>query len=362
MSILITGGDGYIGSRLAKQLLNQNKNDILLWCRADSDEEKASKTASISEFLSDIDTNCQYDLYWGNLTEDDAFSEIPKEQVNQIVHTAAVTRFNVEPDLADQINRDGARRLFTFAQDCPHLKHLCFVSTVYTCGMSEGDIAAQQHSDNFSYANHYERSKAAAENILINEFSSLPYSIARVATVIADNEQGVVSQFNVFHNTARLLYHGLLSLLPGVADAPIYLVTGQQVVDSLLCIIEKTGRSDIFHLCHAADKNPTVEQLIDSIFRGFANDEAFQQKRIMKPLLAEKAAFDRLAAMFEKGLGGDMMQQSLSSIRPFAHQLYSKKNFLECNQLDDWQWQGCVDGVVEYLVNTKWGRHPYTAD
>jgi hypothetical protein len=57
---------------------------------------------------------------------------------------------------------------------------------------------------------------------LIAAGGELPLSVARLATVIADEERGAVTQFNAFHNTLKLFYYGPLSLMPGNPATRLY--------------------------------------------------------------------------------------------------------------------------------------------
>ena len=43
--------------------------------------------------------------------------------------------------------------------------------------------------------------------------------------MIADDASGAVTQQNAFHNTLKLFYYGLLALMPGACDTPLYFIT-----------------------------------------------------------------------------------------------------------------------------------------
>src|SRR5262249_28275867 len=149
-----------------------------------------------------------------------------------IIHTAAVTKFNVDSETAESVNIQGAEKLLKFASRCDSLETFGLLSTVYASGLKAGTIEELPLED-VSFANHYERSKCASETKLMRDFDYLPWRILRVATVIADDHSGCVTQFNAFHNTLKLLYYGLLSLIPGNPGTPLYFVTGDFVANAV---------------------------------------------------------------------------------------------------------------------------------
>ena len=50
-------------------------------------------------------------------------------------------------------------------------------------------------------------------------------SVLRLPTIIADGDDGQVTQYNAFHNTLKLYFYGLLSLVPGDPSTPVSLAT-----------------------------------------------------------------------------------------------------------------------------------------
>lgn len=93
-----------------------------------------------------------------------------------------------------------------------------------------------------AFANHYERSKWEAETCLIKQFPDLPWEIVRMPTAISDDATGTISQFNAFHNTLKLCYYGLLSLLPGKPDTPVYLVSAEFVAKVVVALTSPSGQ------------------------------------------------------------------------------------------------------------------------
>lgn len=352
--ILITGAGGYVGQRLAERLLEASDATVVLWLHGDPAAPPPAPPA-LARF------GARVEVAAGELGAPDAFAGVDPSELTHIVHAAAVTRFNVEADLADRVNLGGARQVYELAARCPRLVHLVQVSTVYAAGLREGEIAEAPLDRAPRFANHYERSKWEAEQLLLDQYPQLPATIARVATVIVDDLGGPVTQKNAVHNTLRLLFHGLLSLVPGEATTPVYFVTGQLVVDALAALVLGTHRPRIVHISHAADESATLGELVDVAYDVFEADAGFRARRLLKPLLVDAESFELLVSGID-GFGGDAVRQALASVAPFARQLFSTK------RVRNDELRALMPGyappppaelvrrTVETLVETRWGK------
>lgn len=352
--VLITGAAGYVGHRLAERLLETSDASVVLWMHGEP-SAPPPVPAAFTRFRGRVETAA------GELGAPGAFDAIDTSELTHIVHAAAVTRFNVEADLADRVNLGGARQVYELASRCDKLEHLIQVSTVYAAGLRDGEIAETPLARAPRFANHYERSKWEAEQLLLEHYAHLPATIARVATVIADDLGGPVSQQNAVHNTLRLLFHGLLSLVPGDAATPVYFVTGRLVVDALAALVLGEHRPRVVHVSHGRSDSATLGDLVDITYDVFAADAGFRARRLLKPLLVDAESFELLVSGID-GFGGDAVRQALASVAPFARQLFSAK------QVKNDELRALMPGyaapppgelvrrTVETLVATRWGR------
>jgi len=358
---LITGGDGYLGKLLASTLLSNTDKNIALWVRVANADELKKKRQCLETLYRQYEDRVT--LYYGDLRESQPFSEVVPEKINEIIHTAAITRFNVEPDLAALVNREGSRKAMEFARHCDQLKRFSYISTVYSSGLKEGVVNEGYVDPSNQFCNYYEKSKCEAEHLLHTEYEDLPWTIFRPATMIADNDSGQVSQYNVFHNTMRLLFYGLISIIPGHKDTPVYLTTGSYTADA----IYKTSYNDvgkrhnIYNVCHNKSEAISLGELIDRVYVNFQQDPGFSKRRILKPLFTNMQAFESLASSL-KGLGGAVVREALESIRPFSKQLFIAKDIRNdnlssaCPDHRAANIHTLTDNVASYLVNTRWGN------
>ncbi|MEO7836504.1 MAG: SDR family oxidoreductase, partial [Acidimicrobiales bacterium] len=298
-----------------------------------------------------------------DLDHDDPFAAVDAEcrqSITQIVHAAAVTRFNVEREVARRVNVEGTRRALELARSCPALESFGQLSTVYATGLRAGEIAERDYDDTAGFANAYEWSKWEAERLVVGA-GDIPWRVLRVATVVADDDSGVVSQYNAFHETLKLWFYGLLSLLPGRADTPLYFVTGAFAADAVAQLMEPGGPGGIYHVAHDRSESLTLGRVLDIVTEQFAASEDFAKKRILRPLLADEESFELLVDGVTS-FAGSLVTQALANVMPFARQLYVAK------ELDNTRLRAAMRdyrapdptmllaATCAQLVASRWGR------
>ena len=354
-NILITGITGYVGMGIAKRLISEGFE--VMGIIRDTNKNFNDRAEELYKTLKKRD---KIKLINWDLEKDEQLNENYLNKVTHIIHSAAVTRFNVEKTLANSINVEGSRKIFELARLCPNLQCLNYISTIYSCGLVEGEILEKHHKTE-DFANYYEKSKFDAENILKNEYKDLPWQIIRVATIISDNNEGIVTQQNAFHNTLKLFFYGLLSLVPGKKDTPLYFVTGQFVIDAIADLTHRFDDKAIYHLCHTLSESSTLGELLDLAYDRFNKEKDFQSRNILSPILCDLESFNLLAGETKK-MGTTVMGQGMSSISPFSKQLFSKKNFVNNNLQSSIEKYSApnpkdlLDSVCGYLVKTRWGK------
>jgi nucleoside-diphosphate-sugar epimerase len=358
-AVLITGAGGYLGSRLAAHYLESASQPVILWLHAANHAELERKASALRKALGPLADGA--DVRGGDLRADEPFAEIDTAEVGAILHCAAVTRFNIEEELARSVNVDGAVKTYEFASRCRRLERLALVSSIYACGLREGVIGEEAFVDRPNFSNHYEWSKWQSERSLQEDFDHLPWMVLRVATIVAETARGQVYQYNAFHNTLKLLFYGLISLIPGDRESPLYFVTADFAVDAVSNILERGEDKGIYHICHTQNESMTLGGLIDTAFSRFLMDVDFRERRILKPLFCDETAF-RLLVEGVDSFGGDVVREGLGSILPFAPQLFSRKSFDNQRLREIMDVYAAPDATelvsnaCDYLASTRWGR------
>jgi nucleoside-diphosphate-sugar epimerase len=363
-AVLVTGGTGYLGRRLARRYLRETDLPVVLWVRAEDEGALAERRAALEADLGAAAPRLA--VAGGRLEDPEPFEGVDAGAVGTIVHTAADIRFNVDEPTANRVNIGGTEKLLSFAERCPGLGRVGLLSTAYACGLAGGVIEEGPLSDAAGFANHYERSKWACEDMARRRFASLPWRICRVATIVADDESGAVSQYNAVHNTFKLLFYGLASLVPGDADCPMYFITGDFASGASFAAIERGEDRATYHVNHTGAQAVKLGALMDLAYRRFQQDPEFRAKRILPPLLVDQASFDALSGTVQS-LSGEVVTQAVSSMAPFSRQLFVPKDFRNdrlaalhegARDLDA---RRLMERVVDALVRTRWGRRPLAA-
>lgn len=360
---LLTGATGYFGSRLAAELLTTGDDHLVLPVRAADAAELADRHAWLDKELGPA-ADGRVTVVPADLCDDGYPAHVDAAAVTRIVHAAAITRFSVERDLAARVNLAGTVRLREFADRCDNLERFALVSTLYTVGRRDGEIKEERFDDAAGFVNHYEWSKWAAEDHVLGASSAdLPISVLRLPTLIADDDTGRVTQYNAFHNTMKLFYYGLLSVVPGDEYTPLSLSTVDFCTAATARLLDAEVPGGIYHVCPDPADTATLGEIIDIAFAAFEADDGFRRRALLRPVHCDRASFEDLVAMAERLKGGPI-HQSLSSVSPFATQLYLPKTFR--NDGLRAAWPDCpnpdpvalASATCARLVTTKWGRRP----
>ncbi|MFC5724226.1 SDR family oxidoreductase [Streptomyces gamaensis] len=362
---LLTGADGYLGQRLAAALLAEGDDDLVLAVRAGDRAELDGKQARLAAALGE-DATGRTRIVAADVTRDGVLDGVDARRVTRIVHAAAVTRFTVERATARRVNVDGTARMLAFASRCASLQRFALLSTLYAAGRRRGDVREERLAD-AGFVNHYEWSKWAAEELVLDAAGELPVCVLRLPTVVADDDSGRVTQHNVFHNTLKLFFYGLLSLLPGERSTPLSLATASFTTSALVRLLDPAVSRGVYHVCPDPGATASLGELVDAAFAVFERDEGFARRGVLRPLPCDEESFTDLLGASGLLRAGPV-HQALSSVSPFAHQLYLPKTFH--NTALRAAWPACpapdpvalAEAVCGRLVASRWGRRSQEVD
>lgn len=351
---LITGADGHVGRAVANWLLAQSDDSLLLYVRAANAAQRATKLARLGS-LADS-TRCR--IVFGDLSEANAFDSLDAAAITRIVHAAAVTDFGVDRDTARVANVLATTQLLDFAETCPQLERFALISSLYAAGLQSGRVDEAPLEKPAEFANHYEWSKWAAERACVDR--RLPWCILRLATILADDASGRVTQQNVIHNTLRLLFYGLLAVVPGDPKTRVYTVSTRYAAEAIGRTLNAPETMRVYQVAETGGAAMTLGELADVAYELFMTDDGFARHGILKPRYCDAEAFRTLV----DGVGqfGGPVAQALASVAPFAAQLYSDKLFVTDNTVallpdfDEIEPAALLRAVGRHLIATRWDR------
>ena len=180
MRILITGGSGFIGTRLVAELCRLGYNVTIF--------DKAPSHAFPELVIR------------GDVRNQDQLTDALQHH-NAVFHLAAEHRDDVTPlSLYDEVNIGGAENL-TRAMDQTGCKRIIFTSSVAVYPLNAGNPTEEHETRPF---NHYGHSKLGAENVFkkwFNKCTDRRLSIVRPCVVFGERNRGNV--YNLLHQISR---------------------------------------------------------------------------------------------------------------------------------------------------------------
>lgn len=314
-TVFFTGFPGFLGTELLPRILERRSRDRAL-CLVQSKfahlaQLRVAELVETNPGLAD-----RIELVEGDITEQglglDDSAEIGA-QVAEIQHLAAVYDLMVEREVGLRVNVDGTRNLLDFAEQCPRLERLHYVSTCYVSGRHAGIFRETDLDVGQRFNNYYEESKFLAEmDVQARMKGGLPATVYRPAVVVGDSSTGATQKYDGPYFVIRwLLKQPGLAVLPVVGDptsVTVNLVPRDFIIEAISYLSGRDeSAGEIYQL---ADSRPlTVDQLIDLVGKSTG------RKVVRVPALKSvaKASLDYLPGLER------LMEIPSAAIDYFAH-------------------------------------------
>jgi nucleoside-diphosphate-sugar epimerase len=281
-----------------------------------------------------------------------------RRTVTDVVHCAADTRFGLPLEQARRTNVTGTRHVVEIARDCPRLRRLAHVSTLFIVGRSTGTFAELPLRHENGFLNTYQRSKYEAEDVVLEAAAAgLPAAIIRLSSIVGDSRTGHVRQFNYVHRLLRLLPRNVLPVVPGDPAAPVDLIPTDWTGAALRQLLERPvepGR--ISHVC-AGERSPAVRELIDLIVDSFArHPRAAEWSPVRVPELVPLAEYETYVAEARRG-GDRLLDELLRALGLFLPHLGLRQAFVpDAGLTPPPAARDYFGKVVRHCIDTGWGR------
>lgn len=356
-TLLVTGGTGAIGAALVGRLAGAPAVDrIAVLTRAPAGPRQQRlldgwrSTATIP-----------VGFVRGSLLSLAESAEGLRRDVTHIVHLAGDTRFSAPLEESRATNVAGSAAVLEFARDCPRLTAVAAVSTVYVAGLRTGVVLEHELAHDAGFANPYEATKHEMEALARSAMRDLPISVYRLSTAIGEDGSGEVTSVNAFHTALRLMYGGLVPMIPGSADTPIDVVsTGFAAAAMQQLFIDSFQAGATYHVC-AGRSAPLLSEVLETAMRTMrARRPSWRKRAIEVPVLSDEPTYDLFVRSVRES-GDAMMIAATRAVESFARQLTRPKVF--DTTVADAALAGtasrpdalalCAD-VVRYCVENEW--------
>jgi len=178
MKVLVTGGNGFIGSHLVDELLKRGA-DVYCLVRKGSD----------SRFLNAMKAT----LIHGDLTQKDLLAKVVSEK-DCVYHLSGVKRAKLDQTYYG-VNHIGTKNLVeACVQYNPQIKKFIFVSSLAACGPSPDGHLIKEDEQCLPIT-HYGKSKLQGEQAVLKWKDKIPVVIVRPPVVYGPRDRDLLSYF-----------------------------------------------------------------------------------------------------------------------------------------------------------------------
>lgn len=332
--ILLTGGTGFIGTHVAKLLLDEPDTELVVLVMASHPPEAERLLARAWWDLPDLGAAIGKDAHAvaGDVRSvrlglaNEVYRDLVR-RVDVIVHAAADLRLDAPMEDNRATNVDGVRHVLELAGeiDADHgLQRLVHVSTAYVAGGRSGTIDEGPPTDRFGFLNAYEQSKYEGEMLVRAAMAAgLPVAIARPGMVVGHSETGAIKTFNTVYAPLRLYLNGRFRIFPMRPDLRANIVPVDLVAEAIVRMAsDPAAAGSTFHLTAPTESLPTARQMLNAV-RAWARTEL--GVRLPRPIFAPIPSFTSLRRLGSRATG---QARPLIALLPYfqEHRTFSREN------------------------------------
>jgi nucleoside-diphosphate-sugar epimerase len=237
-TILLTGASGVVGTALIPELARHRV--IALTHRRTPSAEIRKVRGDLTQFRLGMDP----DVY-DNLAE----------QVDTVIHAAAITDFTVGAEATSALNLAGTANILRFAEDANASLH--YISTAF---VDRTDLTRDSLGAAAANPADYLNSKRAAEQLVRD--SRVPATIVRPSVVIGDSATGEIARFQGLHTLAWSVLKNNLPMLPLDPTDRIDFIP-QDILARAIAGLVEGGITSGEHWVTAGEAALTTRQMID---------------------------------------------------------------------------------------------------
>ncbi|MEV0679095.1 SDR family oxidoreductase [Actinosynnema sp. NPDC050436] len=203
------------------------------------------------------------------------------DEVDAIVHCAAVTDFTATADATHELNVLGTRRVLEFAERSGAVVH--YVSTAF---VARTDLAREDVREGMTDPSAYLETKRAAEQVVTG--AGLPATIIRPSVVVGDSATGAIAKFQGLHTLIRAVLRGSLPLVPLRPGARVDFVPQDVLADAVANLVDAGVTSGDYWIT-AGEAALTTSAMIELCVRaGARHGVRAEPPRLVEPDMVER--------------------------------------------------------------------------
>ena len=274
-TIFLTGATGFIGTQIARNLIEDKEATVLALVRAKNENEALRKIErewwdwpELIEALGSRIEPLYGDISSANMGMNEAEYNRAIERVTHIIHTAADFHVISFEKLAKP-NIEGTANVLEFAQKINQhhrLERFSHVSTAYVAGGKTGIVSEEELSDSFGFSTDYERSKYEGELLVRAAKKDLSISVFRPSMVVGDSKNGAIKTFNTIYFPLRLYLTGKMRFIPADCSFRINMVPVDYVAKAITQLtFDPKADGLTFHVVSPHESLPQLGEMLDFV-------------------------------------------------------------------------------------------------
>jgi len=361
--VLLTGGTGFVGTHVARQLIGQTDSRLIVLVRGENQENAILRLKrawwewpELSQHIGNRIEVLAGDLSKPNFVlEKDNYDRLVKNTTH-IIHTAANTTPNLSYEALHSINVLGTENIIAFAKAIEHdhgLDRLSHISTAYVAGKQKGRIEESTLSSESGFSSIYEKTKYESEMLVENAKDELHISVFRLGLVIGDSKTGAAKTFNTIYYLLRQYFTGNLRFIPTSSNFKLNVVPVDYVAEAVSKLtFDERAVGLTFHLTPTLEKAPTSGQLVRFVRAWAKENMKLDLPKVLFIPAANKTMRSSLQLQSMLKLSDKKTSDAFKILSPYfsQNQEFRRENTDRLLGEYNYNWQEILPIILQYSV------------